>query len=69
MKIGDLVSFYARGPFSSSNRDYKNPGIVVEIEKNYFKYNTHRTRISAQVLWSDGRVTSEHECYLRQYEK
>ena len=66
--VGDLVEFYSS--FDSFMRDYvyRNPGIVLSVkEKHAEALGVGRT--SAQVMWSDNSVTSEHSSYLRRITK
>lgn len=65
MKPGDLVNWHTNAwVFKAAEKDYKCPGIVLNIkEKNITNYST--PRVTAEVLWSDMRVTTEHACYLR----
>ena len=66
MKKGDLVNFHSNAwVFESASKDYKNPGIVLDIKTKYYKLQKCDPRISAQVLWADGKITTEHECYLQ----
>lgn len=66
MKKGDLVNFHTRAwVFESANRDYKNPGIILDVKTKYYKLADSTPRISAEVLWADGRITTEHQCYLQ----
>ena len=61
IKIGDLVKFYSG--FDSFQRGYhdKNPGIVLAVNLGGWG----RKQKSAEVLWSDEKITSEHIAYLR----
>lgn len=72
MKEGDLVNFHTEAwVFKPSTAEYKNPGIILNIKKTYYKFNDpdrDRRRLSAEVLWADGRITTEHECYLQSHD-
>ena len=61
IKAGDLVKFYSG--FDSFQRGYhdKNPGIVLRVSLGGWG----RKQKSAEVLWSDEKITSEHIAYLR----
>tara|TARA_Y100001937_G_C6950730_1_gene254521 strand:- start:116 stop:322 length:207 start_codon:yes stop_codon:yes gene_type:complete len=56
MNLGDLVNFHS-DVFSSSNEDYVNPGVVIEID------DSHR-QMRYTVMWSDSKITSEFPGYL-----
>ena len=61
MNVGDLVNFYST--VASFQADYKdrNPGVVLSFKKN----KNHQLPGSAEVLWANGSVTSEHSSYLQ----
>ena len=66
VKAGDLVEFYSS--VASFMKDYKgrNPGIVLsvmDVEKSID--GKWPARKSAEVMWKDNTVTSEHSSYLR----
>ena len=68
MKRGDLVNWHTDAwVFKAAEKDYKCPGIVLNVNERYYKNiaNCSTPRITAEVLWSDMRVTTEHACYLR----
>ena len=63
---GDLVEFYSS--VTSFMKDYKdrNPGIVLsvmDVKKSID--GKWPARKSAEVMWKDNTVTSEHSTYLR----
>jgi len=60
MKVGDLVNFHTDAwVFENAKKDYQNPGVVLEVYPGAFP-----KRFSAEVYWSDGKVSREHDCYL-----
>ena len=66
VKKGDLVEFYSS--FESFMRDYehRNPGIVLKVtEVSQSSDSKWADRKSAEVMWKDNTVTSEHSTYLR----
>ena len=56
VRIGDLVNFYTGAwLFEVANSRYINPGIVLEdISSNRY-----------MIMWSDGKVTTEHISYIK----
>jgi len=58
MKIGDLVGWTCPEVFSNHVR--AEPGLVMNLRKT----SLVKDRVSAVVRWADGRITTEHECYL-----
>jgi hypothetical protein len=72
MKRGDLVEFHTDAwVFASAKGAYTNPGLILRIKEPataIYGYGTPSGQPShfiAEVLWADGRITSEHHCYLR----
>lgn len=62
-KVGDLVDFTVMSwVFKSAERDYKNPGVVLEVESGV-EFPRKITKV-ATVLWADGRTTKEYFGYL-----
>ena len=64
LEPGDLVEFYSSFETFMSEYEEKNPGLVLsvmEVEKS----GIWDARKSAEVMWSDRTVTSEHSSYLR----
>ena len=61
VRIGDLVKFYSG--FDAFQRGYhnKNPGIVLSVSVGGWAGKQK----SAEVLWSDEKITTEHIAYLR----
>jgi len=60
MKKGDLVDFHTNAwVFEHAIKEYANPGIILNV------IHSRGTRFVAEVFWQDGRVTREHEGYLR----
>ncbi|MAI57588.1 MAG: hypothetical protein CML56_01135 [Rhodobacteraceae bacterium] len=65
LKQGDLVNFHSRAwVFESANKDYKNPGIILKVNLCSLRSEYSTPRITAEVLWSDGKITTEHHGYL-----
>jgi len=60
--VGDLVDFTVPRAFETAKRRYRAPGIVIEVREHLEGFNTFK-KIYA-VRWSDGKVTTEWECYL-----
>lgn len=60
---GDMVKFHAPEIFSDAKREYKNPGIVMEVLESQDLFGVPSPR--AHVYWADGRTTNEHFCYLK----
>lgn len=59
MNTGDIVNFHTEAwVFQHVTSTYANPGVVVEVD------NTHR-QVRYTVLWADGKITKEHNGYLR----
>jgi len=58
MKIGDLVGWTCPEIFNNHVRAV--PGLIMELRKT----SLVKDRTSAVVRWADGRITTEHECYL-----
>ena len=56
MKVGDLVKFETKSWVM--RRDYANPGLVLGVR------TTRNGKARMRVMWSDGKVTFEHGCYL-----
>lgn len=66
LHVGDLVRWHSDSwVFSSPGKEYQSPGVVLE-EKRKMLFG--KPKISFRVLWADGRITAEHECYLRSIE-
>ena len=64
-KIGDLVDFSVSAwIFKSAERDYKSPGVVLEVESEVTL--PRKSTKKATVLWADGRTTKEYFGYLRE---
>ena len=62
MKVGDLVNFHTSAwVFENANKDYANPGVVLEVAINPLD----TTRFVAEIYWADGKITREHDSYLR----
>ena len=60
MKVGDLVEFHTDAwCFKHAENRYTNPGIVLDVVPGAY------SPASAEVLWSDGKITKEFESYLR----
>ena len=59
---GDMVKYTAPEIFSSSILEYASPGVVMDVldAENFFGSPMMRAR----VYWADGKVTTEHFCYL-----
>ena len=66
MKVGDLVVFYSS--FEPFGREYKcrNPGVVLSIVE---KTGVLSEFTSAEVLWCNQEVTTEHSTYLQLVEE
>ena len=66
MKVGDLVVFYSS--FEPFGRDYerRNPGVVLSITE---KGGWGASQTSAEVLWCNKEVTTEHSGYLQLVEE
>ena len=62
--VGDLVKFHARAVFEYRNEQYANPGIIIDSSKIYGEGSK---KTSYCVLWSNGKITSEHGCYIIKY--
>ena len=63
MKVGDLVNFEARAwIFESANREYANPGVILKVTRA--PVGRRQEAFVAEVYWSDGRITREHNSYL-----
>tara|TARA_R100000008_G_scaffold86819_1_gene81847 strand:- start:3363 stop:3551 length:189 start_codon:yes stop_codon:yes gene_type:complete len=55
MKLGDLVDFHSRAwVFKHAEERYSNPGLIIKKNKS-----------SATVYWSDGKITTEYNTYLK----
>lgn len=64
LQVGDLVNFSVKGwIFKDAERRYKNPGIILKIKTKVYNFGSP-PRLSADVLWADGKVTTEHEGYV-----
>jgi len=62
VKVGDLVNFHSSAwVFESANREYANPGVVLKVISNHHD----SSRFVAEVYWSDGKITREHDSYLK----
>ena len=60
-QVGDLVDFHTGAwVFENAKKDYTNPGIVLRERTGEFQGSK-----KFDVYWSDGRVTTEYECYVR----
>jgi hypothetical protein len=56
---GGLVEFYTNAwIFKGVERRYANPGVILRVKRN-------QRHPSAEVYWSDGKITTEHASYLR----
>jgi hypothetical protein len=64
MLKGDMVEFTAPEIFSDAKREYKNPGIVMEV-LNEDSFITGVSTSKAKVYWNDGKISVEHFCYLK----
>ena len=62
MKQGDLVNFVCHWA-SNYQEKYASPGIILE------RHMTTNGKGHYNVLWSDQKVTSEHESYLELVQK
>ncbi len=61
MKVGDLVKWQTSAwVFKDAEKNYANPGIIVEVD------DSHR-QCRYNILWADGRVTTEFSGYLDTY--
>ncbi len=61
LEIGDLVQFYAVGPFVMATNRYPSNGIVVGVRSEPVGQQNAYT-----VIWGGGAKTStEWRCYLR----
>jgi hypothetical protein len=61
MKVGDLVNFHTSAwVFENANKDYANPGVVLEVIIN----PKDTTRFVAEIYWADGKITREYDSYL-----
>ncbi len=58
MKVGDLVGW--RCPEIFNNHVRADPGLIMELRET----SLVKAKLSATVRWADGRITTEHECYL-----
>ena len=70
LNAGDLVEFYSS--VTSFMQDYKdrNPGIVLSVmDVKKSSDGKWPARKSAEVMWKDNTVTSEHSTYLRRITK
>ena len=70
VKKGDLVEFYST--VTSFMKDYedRNPGIVLSVmDVKKSVDGKWPARKSAEVMWKDNTVTSEHSTYLRRITK
>ncbi len=70
VKAGDLVEFYSS--VTSFMKDYedRNPGIVLSVmDVKKSVDGKWPDRKSAEVMWKDNTVTSEHSTYLRRITK
>ena len=66
MNIGDLVEFHTSAwVFEHANKDYANPGIVLRVAHN----PDDGSRFVAEIYWRDGKITREHDSYLRMIKK
>ena len=64
MKVGDLVNFNAKSwVFKSANIRYKNPGVIVNVHER-----ANLDQKVAEVMWADGKFTSEYAAYLHKVE-
>ena len=62
MKKGSLVNWHTEAwVFKDAIKDYKNPGIVLAVREIPLKSGG----LCAEVMWADGKITSEHACYLQ----
>ena len=62
MNVGDLVNFHTSAwVFENVNKDYANPGVVLEVAINPLD----TARFVAEIYWADGKITREHDSYLR----
>ena len=60
MSEGDLVEFFSSFGMFMKGYTKRNPGLVLSVKAPV----DSRARGSAEVLWSDGSITSEHSSYL-----
>ena len=65
IKLGDLVNFKSGVDMWMDVYAKRNPGVVINISKRNPGLGS---KMSAEVLWSDGSVTSEHSGYLNLHE-
>lgn len=60
MKVGSLVKWHTDAwVFKAASKRYANPGIVLRDLKRGDDYHQ-----AYEVLWADGKITSEHHGYL-----
>lgn len=61
IKEGDIVDFFTTVVMWQDEYASRNPGIVLEVSGK----NSMTGKRVATVLWTCGKVTSEHASYLR----
>ena len=64
LEPGDLVEFYSSFETFMSEYEEKNPGLAPPV-LHVATSGKWDARQSAEVMWSDRTVTSEHSSYLR----
>ena len=70
VKTGDLVEFYSSFESFMCEYESKNPGLVLSVmEVDKSSDGKWAARKSAQVMWKDNTITSEHATYLRRVAK
>ena len=70
VKKGDLVEFYSTVTSFMQDYEDRNPGIVLTVmDVKQSIDGKWPARKSAEVMWKDNSVTSEHSTYLRRITK
>lgn len=70
LSAGDLVEFYSSVTSFMKGYEDRNPGIVLSVmDVKKSVDGKWPDRKSAEVMWKDNTVTSEHSTYLRRITK
>jgi hypothetical protein len=62
-RVGDVVNFHSKAwVFEHANERYENPGVILEVLQT--GTDIQENRFVAEVMWADGKVTTEYGSYL-----
>ena len=63
LKVGDLVKPESQTFQDFYDHNYNSPGILLKVENIHTGGGHYRK--SYKIRWNDGKITSEHTCYIK----